>query len=147
MRGFLGRCFTSGVGFGGVPLAGEGRGVEIGFGASWFDGECGLEVGVGVIKFAGPARRCRHGCAFPVSAPEPGWRRPEKAEKDGTDFVQAVDYLLAWALVFPWAGCPVTLVSIPAGLLGRVSFLEPGLWAKDLEKYSPAARSGRVSTD
>ena len=49
-----GATFISGVGFGGVPLAGEGRGVGIGFGACGFDGKCGLEVGVGVIKFAGP---------------------------------------------------------------------------------------------
>jgi hypothetical protein len=52
------RVAGTGVGFGaelsGVTLAGAEDGVEIGFGASWFDGGGGVEVGCGVIKFAGP---------------------------------------------------------------------------------------------
>ena len=81
--------------------------------------------------------------AFPAFAPEWAWQ----IEKDGAGFVQAVDYQSAWALVFRCAGCLVTLVSIPAGLVGWTSSLEPEHWAKDLEKHSPVLRSGRVSTN
>lgn len=87
------------------------------------------------------------GVGFPAFAPEWAWQRIAKAEKDGADFVQSVDYLLGWALVFLCAGSLVTLVSIPAGLVGQASFLEPGHWAKDREKHSPAVKSGRVSTN
>jgi hypothetical protein len=80
---------TSGVGFGGVTLAGKRGGVEIGFGASWFDGGCGVEVGFGVTRFVGLGTFRFGGIPFGPLGDPPGifalgdWFGPGEPAGDG----------------------------------------------------------------